>query len=44
MTERNEALAAGMDDFLTKPIDPDKLRAALLRCRLPGALDSPAGL
>ena len=43
VTERNEALAAGMDDFLTKPIDPDKLRAALLRCRLPGAPGSPAG-
>ena len=34
VTERETALAAGMDEFLTKPIDADKLRAALLRwCR-----------
>jgi CheY-like chemotaxis protein len=33
VTEREEALRAGMDDFLTKPIDADKLHAALLRCR-----------
>jgi PAS domain S-box-containing protein len=33
-TERDQALAAGMDDFLTKPIDADKLHAALRRwCR-----------
>ena len=31
VTERDEALAAGMNDFLTKPIDADKLRASLLR-------------
>jgi CheY-like chemotaxis protein len=26
-----EALKSGMDEYLTKPIDPDKLLAALLR-------------
>ena len=34
VTEREEALRAGMDDFLTKPIDADKLHASLLRCRV----------
>jgi len=31
VTERDEALAAGMNDFLTKPIDADKLLATLVR-------------
>ena len=30
-SERDEALAAGMNDFLTKPIDAQRLRDALLR-------------
>ena len=36
VTERDEALRAGMDDFLTKPIDADRLRATLRRwCAAP---------
>jgi CheY-like chemotaxis protein len=31
ISEREEALAAGMNDFLTKPIDAPKLRQALVR-------------
>ncbi|WP_124448876.1 PAS domain S-box protein [Paucibacter sp. KBW04] len=31
VSERDEALAAGMNDFLTKPIDAPKLRATLVR-------------
>jgi CheY-like chemotaxis protein len=31
VSERQAAMEAGMDDFLTKPIDADKLRGALLR-------------
>jgi CheY-like chemotaxis protein len=31
VTEREEALAAGMNDCLTKPIDADRLRATLAR-------------
>jgi PAS domain S-box-containing protein len=33
VTERDEALRAGMDDFLTKPIDAEKLKAVLRRFR-----------
>jgi len=40
VTEREAALAAGMTDFLTKPIDMDKLRSALLRWH--GARVQPA--
>ena len=31
VTERDEALASGMNDFLTKPIDADRLRSTLTR-------------
>jgi CheY-like chemotaxis protein len=37
VTERDEALAAGMNDFLTKPIDAEKLLAALVRWRRHGS-------
>ena len=48
VTERDEALRAGMDDFLTKPIDADRLRATLRRwCAAPRpalrATPEPAG-
>jgi PAS domain S-box-containing protein len=33
VSERDQALASGMDDFLTKPIDADRLQATLLRWR-----------
>jgi len=33
--DRQRCLAAGMDDYLAKPIDPDQLRAALDRWTLP---------
>jgi PAS domain S-box-containing protein len=32
VSERDQALAAGMNDFLTKPIDAQRLQQALLRC------------
>ncbi|MBL8289864.1 MAG: PAS domain S-box protein [Rubrivivax sp.] len=42
--ERERARAAGMDDFLTKPIDPDRLRATLAHWRQAGARpELPAG-
>jgi PAS domain S-box-containing protein len=37
VSERAEALEAGMDDFLTKPIDAEKLRATLGRWVAPRA-------
>lgn len=46
VSEREEALAAGMHEFLTKPIDAGKLRhtlAGLVRPRTSGGPGSPAG-
>jgi PAS domain S-box-containing protein len=42
VTERDEALRVGMNDFLTKPIDMDKLHASLVRwCTAPFEAHSP---
>ncbi len=38
---REEAIAAGMDDYISKPIDPDKLFAVLARLGLSAAPGSP---
>ncbi len=35
VTERNAALEAGMNDFLTKPVDAERLRSTLERWMLP---------
>jgi PAS domain S-box-containing protein len=43
VSEREQALAAGMDDFLTKPVDSDKLRATLAKWVLGGRVAPAAG-
>src|SRR5262249_41269609 len=34
-SDREECFAAGMDDYVAKPIRPDELAAALARCKPP---------
>jgi CheY-like chemotaxis protein len=41
VSERDDALAAGMNDFLTKPLDPPKLRQSLLRLLSPTEAPTP---
>jgi CheY-like chemotaxis protein len=41
VSERDDALAAGMNDFLTKPLDPPKLRQTLLRLLSPTESSAP---
>ncbi len=32
--DREKCLAAGMDDYLTKPLEPSSVAGALARCRV----------
>jgi PAS domain S-box-containing protein len=43
VSEREQALGAGMDDFLTKPIDSEKLRVTLAKWVLGGRTPPAAG-
>jgi PAS domain S-box-containing protein len=43
VSEREQALAVGMDDFLTKPIDSEKLRITLTKWVLGGRFTPSAG-
>jgi two-component system sensor histidine kinase/response regulator len=40
--DREAALAAGMDDYLTKPLDVDELRSALARALRASPVETPS--
>jgi len=40
--DRDRCLAAGMDDYVSKPLDLERLTAALARCTPEGAPEAPA--
>jgi CheY-like chemotaxis protein len=43
VSEREQALDAGMDDFLTKPVDSEKLRITLTKWVVGGRFAPSAG-